>query len=892
MLIRYSLLLITAVHALSSSVAAQPQFLMKWGSGGNVDGQFSGPTEGAVDDSGNVYIVTQGYHRIQKFTSEGTFITKWGSEGSADGQFRTPYGIAIDNGGYVYVTDVNNHRIQKFTSNGTFITKWGSEGSGDGQFIQPTGVAVDDSGNVYVAGGGNRIQRFSGDGTFLDQWGSSGTGDAEFNDPRGVTIDGAGNVYVVDFWNHRIQKFTSEGTFITKWGSEGSADGQFNLPSAVAVDSADCIYISELNNHRIQKFTSEGTFITKWGSEGSADGQFIFPIGIVIGNNGDIYIVDNGHNRIQMFGTPNPVVEVAPPHIMLKWGTFGDGDGQLRAPYGVAVDNSGYVYVADTGNNRIQKFTNDGTFIAKWGDFPSSMDGFFSSPNRIAFDDSGQLYVLDVGNNRIQKFTGAFTFLTKWNVVNPKAIGVSTESHIYVAYHLGVNRVGEYMADGTFITNWGSSGRGPGQFYEPTDIEVDHSGNIYIVDSQNYRIQKITSDGTFIADWGSQGTADRQFDRPSAVAVDGVGDVYVSERYNHRVQKFTVDGFRIEFVTKWGNEGSGDGQFLQPNDIALDNGGTIYIADTGNNRIQRFDTLPIGSRGDINLDGEVSILDVVKNVRSIVGSSPTPDAGSTAYYIADANADGAIDVADVIHQINLIFGISPKLLATAPSSPVTVNLNPVQLGSDGWRTVPVSLHSDGLISGIQAAFSFDPSIIEIGTPVTDSDLVIESHLDNGNLRVVLYGTGQYLATGHSTAIQIPVRTTGDDPSITLDTVIIVDSQAQRLSVQLGTITVPITKDEARIPVSFALNVAVPNPFNPTTIIAYEVSEQSHITLVVYNMLGQEVARLVDQVQTAGRYDVLWNGTNSRGHAVSSGIYMYRLTSSTGFTETKKMTLLK
>ena len=95
-----------------------------------------------------------------------------------------------------------------------------------------------------------------------------------------------------------------------------------------------------------------------------------------------------------------------------------------------------------------------------------------------------------------------------------------------------------------------------------------------------------------------------------------------------------------------------------------------------------------------------------------------------------------------------------------------------------------------------------------------------------------------------------------------------------------------------VPVAFSLAAARPNPFNPSTTIAYEVPEQTHITLTVYNLLGQEVVRLVDQVQAAGRYEAAWNGANITGAGVSSGIYLYRITSSSGFSETKRMTLLK
>jgi DNA-binding beta-propeller fold protein YncE len=293
------------------ALAQEYQFILKWGTYGSGDGQFYYPHGVAVDSSsGNVYAADTLNNRIQKFNSSGGFITEWGSSrGSRDGQFQIPCDIAVDSSGNVYVADSWNNRIQKFTSSGRFLTKWGTYGTGDGQFAYPQGVAVDPSGNVYVVDTySNRIQKFDSSGVFITKWGCWGEGDGQFQEPLGIAVDSSGNVYVVDRYNHRIQKFTSSGGFITKWGTHGSGDGQFIYPQGVAVDPSRNVYVADQNN-RIQKFTSNGTFITKWGCSGSG------------------------------------------------WGNYGSGDGQFYCPFGVAVDSSWNVYVADTMNNRIQKFT-------------------------------------------------------------------------------------------------------------------------------------------------------------------------------------------------------------------------------------------------------------------------------------------------------------------------------------------------------------------------------------------------------------------------------------------------------------------------------------------------------------------------------------------------------
>ena len=129
-------------------------------------------------------------------------------------------------------------------------------------------------------------------------------------------------------------------------------------------------------------------------------------------------------------------------------------------------------------------------------------------------------------------------------------------------------------------------------------------------------------------------------------------------------------------------------------------------------------------------------------------------------------------------------------------------------------------------------------------------------------------------------------------SLTMTDLIVSSALAQTIPVQLGTIIQPVSGKGPSVPVLFSLSAAAPNPFNPATTISYEVPQSAHIQLTVYNLLGQEVIRLVDQVQQPGRYQITWNAHNARGASVASGVYLYRMTSSTGYSESRRMTLLK
>lgn len=295
------ILILTLVVSFAVPVLAAespPPFLLKWGSGGAGDGQFADPHGIAVDTAGNVYVTDTINGRIQKFTVTGTFITKWNDGGA----LANPWGIDVSSAGYVYVSDMTNNRIKKFTSTGTLLATWTPAGSDN--LNAPYGLCVDSSGNVYVADSGNlRIQKFDSNGNLLTKWSITSY-------PYDVAVDASGNVYVADLGNASIDKFTSTGTFITSWGSNGVNPGQFNGLKGVAVDSAGNVYAAEGGNNRIQKFTSTGTFLTMWGrnggdgSSGSGDGEFNNPYTLVVTPWQYVYVADTGNDRIQVFAYP------------------------------------------------------------------------------------------------------------------------------------------------------------------------------------------------------------------------------------------------------------------------------------------------------------------------------------------------------------------------------------------------------------------------------------------------------------------------------------------------------------------------------------------------------------------------------------------------------------
>lgn len=284
------------------------------------------------------------------------------------------------------------------------------------------------------------------------------------------------------------------------------------------------------------------------------------------------------------------------------WGEEGDGPGQFSYPRGIAVDSNGNVYVLDTGNHRIQKFTSKGIFLDEWGS-KGFGDGEFSTPNGIAIDSNDDVYVTDSYYCRIQKFTPTGDFIAKWGVKgtkdnefdSPTGIAVESDDDIVIADSKN-RRIQKFTSDGEFIRNWGTEGTGNGQFLYPTGVAIDSNDNIYVAETDsrlyfpsqypNFYIQKFTVSGDFIKRWGIRGSGDSQFKSTHGIATFSGDTLLVVDSGNDRIQELTNDG---DYITQWGKYGSILGRFDTPIAVAINKPDDMhYIVDYNNNRIQRF----------------------------------------------------------------------------------------------------------------------------------------------------------------------------------------------------------------------------------------------------------------------------------------------------------------
>jgi sugar lactone lactonase YvrE len=439
-----------------------------------------------------------------------------------------------------------------------------------------------------------------------------------FNSPAYVATDHNDLVYISDYNNNQIQVFTANGDLVSKWPITKYGDYEFHLSRAITVDQDGFVYVvtyDSNSNSSILKLNPSGEIVNKIGSYADIPGNcgFSNPCAIDVDNSGNLYVTDEVNQRIE---------KLAPDGTITTWGSFGTGNGEFHDPTGIAVDRqNNFVYVLDSRNQRTQKFTTEGLYLAQWQSIDSVPD---SGGVGIAVDQQGYVYVGNTGSNEIRKFKGDGALVTTlYNIVGGSyGIAIDSGGYIYCADFHG-NRVEKIHPDGIQNWIWTSAGTANGYFDWPSDVALDSNGNVYVNDQNNARIQKFDSQGNFIStwqaasntiaidssdnvyvmegysllkydangglitEWGSEGTGDGQFRGVNGIAVNDNGYVYVVDDGNSRIQKFTSDG---KFVTKWGSEGTGDGQFILPWAIDVDSNGNVYVTDSDQSNVQKFTT--------------------------------------------------------------------------------------------------------------------------------------------------------------------------------------------------------------------------------------------------------------------------------------------------------------
>ncbi len=288
------------------------------------------------------------------------------------------------------------------------------------------------------------------------------------------------------------------------------------------------------------------------------------------------------------------------------FGSPGQGNGQFQSPRGIALAPDGSLYVADSRNHRIQHFSADGSFIGSWGSFADVLSsdapvGTFYEPWGVAVSPDGKwVYVTDTWNHRVQKFTADGTPVKTWGtgiygstdpygLWGPRGIAVSANGNVLVA-DTGNKRIIIYDKDGNFLSQFGSAGLELGQFDEPVGIAIDQNGILYVTDTWNQRVQSFAPGGdglTYVPllEWEISGWYGQSLENKPFIAVDQNGHVFVTDPEVYRVLEFDMAG---AFIQTWGEFGIGAENFGVASGIAVDAEGRVWVSDAGNNRLMRF----------------------------------------------------------------------------------------------------------------------------------------------------------------------------------------------------------------------------------------------------------------------------------------------------------------
>jgi len=520
-------------------------------------------------------------------------------------QLANPQGLAVDSAGNLYIVDTGNLRIRK-VSNGVISTVAGNGTQGIGgdgpatsaQFNlynsgYPNGVAVDSAGNVYVVDSGNKRIRKISNGVISTVAGNGVTGfsgdngpatSAELNEPEGLAADSAGNLYIADWQNNRI-RMVSNGVISTVvgTGTRGfSGDGgpaisaQLAYPQSVALDSAGNLYIADTANSRIRKVSNgvittvagDGTFGFSGDNGPATSAQLNGPVCVAVDSAGNLYIADQPNQRIRKVSNGLITTVVGGGASI---GDNGPATNAQFAPSGIAVDIAGNLYIADWEQNRIRKVTN-GVIATVAGNGTQGFSGDngpatsaqLNQPAGVAVDSAGNLYIADEGNNRIRKVTnGVITTMagngtsgfsgdggsaTSAQLSGPGGLALDSAGSLYIAEYARIRKISNGVI-ATVAGNgiWGFSGDGgPATSAQIIDggIAVDSAGNLYIADTNNYRVRKVANgvittiagDGIpfFSGDNGPATSAQLVL---ATVAGDSAGKRYVADNYNNRVRE-------------------------------------------------------------------------------------------------------------------------------------------------------------------------------------------------------------------------------------------------------------------------------------------------------------------------------------------------------------------
>jgi len=567
------------------------------------------PTDVVFDRSGNLYISDHYCHCVRKVSTQGIITTAVGIKAGGNGgnggdggpatsaRLNEPSGLAFDSFGNLYIADRSNSRIRKVTTTGIISTF---------AFVPYPGfVAIDSADSLYVSSGvptviykitsAGLVSTFAGGGSSDEGDGGPATSARIF--ASGLELDAQGNLYIVE--SHRIRKVTPAGIISTVAGSgvvgftgdggpaiaasvnTGAGGGYY---PGIAVDPSGNLYFSDSGNDRVRKVTLAGTITTfAGGGANPGDGGLALtadlsqPQDVTLDSAGNLYIADTGNARVRKVTADGRISTLAGNGTYGFSGDGGPATAAAVAPWSIAVDSTGNLYVSDP--SRVRHVSPSG-IVRTVMTFPEPNPGNSSGNFGLATDASGNLYAAAGGYHRVFK-------------VAPGGV-VSTIA--------GDGSIG-YSGDG-----------GPAasaQMNNPSGVALDTSGNLYIAECGNHIIRKVSASGLIstVAGDGSIGQSgdggpalSAKLGCPRDLAVDAVGNLYFSDNHFEILIRKVDPAGVISTVAGGGTQSISEGNLatgvkfgLSIPGMSLDPSGNLYVADSTNHRIRKITFIAPGA---------------------------------------------------------------------------------------------------------------------------------------------------------------------------------------------------------------------------------------------------------------------------------------------------------
>jgi sugar lactone lactonase YvrE len=542
-----------------------------------------------LDRAGTIYVWDSLEARVKRFSPAGKLLTWWHVPGAADVGVWMPNHLAVDPQGN---SAVLANGVTRFSPAGTPLAHWS---------VAPNavGIAAGGSGNVFVlsqseppapgqTGGHARIDKYSPQGALLTTW---TTPDIAVKDvaPDGIAVDTRGNVYVtvgLDNECYRVclpvtsylYRFNPGGTIV--WTLHA---GSTPLGPVSAVDAAGNIYVLPhdvtFDHMSIAKPSPQGRQLAAWPGIG---GILQDQLHVQVDRRGRIVITASQSVGLAPWQRSALLRILSPAGKQVA--QFGRNFVPPTFPMnlGLTVNRAGtLLYVTGGYNNAVYTvMTASGKILRSIGN-TQAKPPVVEDPRVIALDGRGNVYINDSAGGRIVKFSPSDKHLATYPLPagyrgGADGLALDSQGNMYVTSQSHVLKL---SPAGVLLANIGGPGTVPGQFGGPGDVAVDGQGNIYVADTYNDRIQKLSPAGAVLAVWGGP----QQFDRPIRLALDPSGNVWVADLTHSYLQELSPSGV---FIGRYGQYGVFPGQLYQVDSLSFDRRGNLFVLDYGNNRIQ------------------------------------------------------------------------------------------------------------------------------------------------------------------------------------------------------------------------------------------------------------------------------------------------------------------